>query len=50
MWKTKRMNPMEFFGGHGCKDAKGLQSIFKKTREIEDAYRLLQHTHERGLR
>jgi len=37
MWKTKRMNPMEFFGGHGCKDAKGLQAILKKAREIEDA-------------
>ncbi|NOX43516.1 MAG: 4Fe-4S dicluster domain-containing protein [Gammaproteobacteria bacterium] len=39
MWKTKRMSPMEFFGGHGCKDAKGLQAILKKAREIEDAKR-----------
>lgn len=37
MFKTKRMNPMEIFGGHSCKDAKGLQSILKKAREIEDA-------------
>lgn len=37
MLKTKRMNPFEFFGGHGCKDKKGLQAILKKAREIEDA-------------
>lgn len=35
MWKTKRMNPMEFFGGHKCKDADKLQAILKKAREIE---------------
>ena len=37
MMKTKRMNPMEFFGGHGIKDKTGLQAILKKAREIEDA-------------
>jgi quinone-modifying oxidoreductase subunit QmoC len=38
MMKTKRMNPAEMFGGgHGCKDAKGLQAIVAKAREIEDA-------------
>lgn len=35
MWKTKRMDPMEFFGGHKCKDINGLQAILKKAREIE---------------
>ena len=38
MFKTKRMNPMEMFGGgHGCKDAKGLQAIIAKAQEIEAA-------------
>ncbi len=37
MYKAKRMNPFEIFGGHGCKDKKGLQAILKKAREIEDA-------------
>jgi quinone-modifying oxidoreductase subunit QmoC len=35
MFKTKRMSPMEYFGGHGCKDAAGLNKILKKAREIE---------------
>ena len=35
MLKTKRLSPMELIGGHGCKDAKGLQSILNKAREIE---------------
>ena len=35
MIRTKRMSPMEYFGGHGCKDAKGLQAILKKAKEIE---------------
>ena len=35
MVKTKRMNPMEMMGGHGCKDAKGLHAILDKAREIE---------------
>jgi quinone-modifying oxidoreductase subunit QmoC len=37
MMKTKRMNPMEFFGGHGVQDKSGLQAILAKAREIEDA-------------
>ena len=35
MLKTKRMSPMEYFGGHKCKDAKGLQAILAKAQEIE---------------
>lgn len=37
MMKTKRMNPMEFFGGHGVKDKSGLHAMLAKAREIEDA-------------
>jgi quinone-modifying oxidoreductase subunit QmoC len=37
MYKTKRLNPMEYFGGHGVKDTSGLQAILKKAREIESA-------------
>jgi quinone-modifying oxidoreductase subunit QmoC len=37
MLKTKRMSPFEFFGGHSCKDSKGLQAALKKAREIEEA-------------
>lgn len=37
MIKTKRMSPMEYLGGHGIKDTKGLNAILKKAREIEDA-------------
>ena len=37
MIKTKRMSPMEYFGGHGIKDTKGLDAILKKARAIEDA-------------
>ncbi|HHB91856.1 MAG TPA: 4Fe-4S dicluster domain-containing protein [Thioploca sp.] len=37
MWKTKRMDPMEILGGHGCKDTKGLQAMLKKASEIEAA-------------
>ncbi len=35
MIKTKRMSPMEYFGGHGCKDASGLHKILAKAQEIE---------------
>jgi quinone-modifying oxidoreductase subunit QmoC len=35
MWKTKRLSVMELIGGHSCKDAKGLQAILGKAREIE---------------
>ncbi len=37
MYKSKRMNPLEILGGHGCKDKKGFQAIMKKAREIENA-------------
>ena len=37
MLKTKRMSPMELFGGHKCKDAGGLQKILKKAEELEAA-------------
>jgi len=34
--KAKRLNPMELFGGHKCKDAGGLRKMIAKAREIED--------------
>jgi hypothetical protein len=37
MLKTKRMDPMEILGGHGCEDASGLQAMLKKASEIEAA-------------
>ncbi|WP_428634156.1 4Fe-4S dicluster domain-containing protein [Sedimenticola sp.] len=37
MMKAKRMNAMEFFGGHSIKDTSGLQKMIKKAQEIEDA-------------
>ncbi len=37
MMKAKRLNPMEFFGGHGVKDKSGLHAMLAKAREIEDA-------------
>jgi quinone-modifying oxidoreductase subunit QmoC len=37
MMKTKRMNPMEFFGGHGIKNPGDLQKIIKKAQEIEES-------------
>lgn len=37
MMKTQRLNPMEFFGGHGVKDKSGLHAMLAKAREIEDA-------------
>jgi len=33
---AKRLNPFEIFGGHGCKDHKGITAMLKKAREIED--------------
>ncbi len=35
MLKAKRLNPLEFFKGHGCKDAKGIHAMLKKAQEIE---------------
>lgn len=37
MWKTKRMNPMEIFGGHSVKDKSGLHAMIKKAQELEEA-------------
>ena len=37
MWKTKRMSPMEYLGGHSIKDTSGLTKILNKAREIEEA-------------
>jgi len=37
MMKTKRMNPMEFFGVHGVQDKSGLHAMLEKAREIEEA-------------
>ena len=36
MFKAKRINPMEIFGGHGVKDLKGFHAIVAKAKEIED--------------
>ncbi|GAB4441639.1 MAG: hypothetical protein OHK0026_07870 [Rhodocyclaceae bacterium] len=36
MFKAKRINPMELFGGHRIKDVKGLHAILAKARSIED--------------
>jgi quinone-modifying oxidoreductase subunit QmoC len=37
MMKAGRMSASEFFGGHGVKDASGLQKMIKKAQELEDA-------------
>ncbi len=34
--KAGRLNPMEIFGGHGCKDKSGIHKMIAKAREIED--------------
>jgi quinone-modifying oxidoreductase subunit QmoC len=39
LMKAKRLNPMEIFGGHTCKDKSGLQRMIAKAREIEDKRR-----------
>ncbi|MCK9533008.1 MAG: heterodisulfide reductase, partial [Gammaproteobacteria bacterium] len=36
LMKAKRLNPMEMFGGHACKDKAGFQKMIAKAREIED--------------
>lgn len=33
--KAKRLNPFELFGGHRCKDTRGIQAMLAKAREIE---------------
>ena len=42
MWKAKRMNPMEFFGGHAVKDLAGFHKVIKKAEELEQA-RIAKH-------
>ena len=42
MWKAKRLNPMEFFGGHSIKDVSGLHKIIAKAQELEEA-RIAKH-------
>ncbi|MET0029344.1 MAG: 4Fe-4S dicluster domain-containing protein [Candidatus Thiodiazotropha sp.] len=37
MMKAKRMNAMEFFGGHSVKDLAGFHKIVKKAQEIEES-------------
>jgi len=37
MFFSKRMSPMELFGGHGIKDVKGLHAMLKKAEELEAA-------------
>ena len=37
--KAGRLNPMELFGGHKCKDKSGIQKMIAKAREIEDRRR-----------
>lgn len=34
--KAKRLNPMEMFGGHKCKDTDGIKKMLAKAKEIED--------------
>ena len=36
MLLAKRLNPLELFVSHGCKDKKGIAAMLKKAREIED--------------
>jgi quinone-modifying oxidoreductase subunit QmoC len=35
MMKAKRMNAMEYFGGHKCKDRSGIAKMLKKAEEFE---------------
>ncbi len=42
MWKAKRLDPMEYFAGHGIKDTAGLKAILAKARDIEDTKRGLK--------
>ena len=35
MMKTKRMNPMEYFGGHKCKDRSGIAKMLAKAEAFE---------------
>jgi len=37
--KAGRLNPMEIFGGHKCKEQSGIHRMIAKAREIEDGRR-----------
>ena len=37
MLRTKRMSPMEAFGGHSVKDLNGFHKMIQKAQELEDA-------------
>jgi quinone-modifying oxidoreductase subunit QmoC len=37
MFFAKRMSPLEFFVGHGCKDQTGFSAMLRKAREIEES-------------
>ncbi len=37
MMKSKRLNPLEYFFGHTCKDKSGVQAMLKKAQAIEAA-------------
>lgn len=39
LMKAKRLNPMEIFGGHKCKDIGGIHKMLAKAREIEERKR-----------
>jgi quinone-modifying oxidoreductase subunit QmoC len=39
LMKAKRLNAMEMFGGHKCKEAGAIQKMVAKAREIEDRRR-----------
>jgi len=36
LMKAKRLNPMEIFGGHKCKDQSSIHKMVAKAREIEE--------------
>ena len=36
LMKAKRLNPMEIFGGHKCKDQGSIRKMIAKAREIEE--------------
>jgi quinone-modifying oxidoreductase subunit QmoC len=36
LMKARRLNPFELFGGHKCKDQKGIHAMLKKARDIEN--------------
>lgn len=40
--KARRLNPFEIFGGHKCKDQKGIHAMLKKARELEEKRKAIQ--------